>query len=223
MSVNITKFKYTYCPLGFKQGHDMSLHWKEWNRNDLVYGIAIPIIVVLLIVGFSFLSSALRGSFGGIVTGITMEIEELLIIVAIPLLLGLVWNRWAGGASGFLLGTLYALYWADSYHSIRGGGLILLAYILSGMLIGYMAGALNRGSSDFIRMLISGTVAATIGGIVLFGVFQLSSVNVVTGTTGLLISVLGRTACAVIIAVLAKVFVWYGLKAHYDHGGSAHS
>lgn len=190
----------------------MGLSWKQWNRGDIIYGIVAPVLVVLLIVVISQLSRLIGGGFS-IVTGITMELQELIVIVAVPLVLGLVWNRWAGGASGFLMGSFYALYWADSMHSLWGSGTILLAYLLSAMLIGYMAGALNKGSEDFRRMLVSGVVAATIGGIVLFGVFQLSSVNVVTGISGFLLTVLARTVCGVIVPVIAKVFMWYGISA----------
>ncbi len=195
----------------------MSLGWKEWNRSDIIYGIIAPIVVVLLIVAISKLGSLTGGGFG-IATGITMELQELVMIAVVPLLLGLVWNKWAGGASGFLLGTLYALYWADSYHSsfagarMSGFGTILLAYIISAMLIGYMAGALNKRSDNFRRMIISGIIASTIGGLVLFGVMQLSPINVVTGTYGFLLTVLSRTACGAIIPIIAKVFMWYGVS-----------
>jgi hypothetical protein len=79
------------------------------------------------------------------------------------------------------------------------------------MLIGYMAGALSKRSENFIRLLISGVVAGTIGGLMLFGVFQLSSANVVTGIDGFLLTVLTRTACGAVVAVIAKVFMWYGV------------
>jgi len=59
--------------------------------------------------------------------------------------------------------------------------------------------------------LISGILAATIGGIVMFGIFQLSTANVVTGIDGFLLTVLTRTLAGAIIAVLAKVFFWYGM------------
>jgi hypothetical protein len=194
----------------------MSLDWKQWNRNDLIYGIIAPVLVVLLIVAISQFRRLFGGGFG-VVTGITMDIQEVALIVAVPLVLGLVWNRWAGGASGFLLGSTYALYWADSYHSalaggrIVGYGTVLLAYILSAMLIGYMAGALNKRSENFRRMLIIGIVSATVGGVFLFGVFQLSSANVVTGWDGFLLTVLPRTACGVVVPIIAKVFMWYGV------------
>ena len=140
-----------------------------------------------------------------------MELQELIMIAVVPLLLGLVWNRWAGGASGFLLGSIYALYWADAYNSYPGSGTVLLAYVLSGMLIGYMAGALNKRSEKFVRMIVSGIIAATIGGIVLFVIFQLSTANVVAGIDGFLLTVLSRTACGAIIPIIAKVFIWYGI------------
>ena len=193
----------------------MGLDWKQWSRSDIIYGAIAPVLVVLLIVAISQLGRLLDNGFG-VFTGITMEVQELVIIVAVPLTLGLVWNRWAGGASGFLLGSIYALYWADSYHSsmagnIHGSGTVLLAYILSAMLIGYMAGALNKHSENFRRMLISGATAGTIGGVMLFLIFQLSPANVVTGISGLLLTVLARTACGLIVPVIAKLFMWYGV------------
>jgi len=194
----------------------MSLGWKQWNRSDIIYGIITPVIVVLLIVGISKLDSLFGGGYNA-VTGIIMQIQELLVIVAIPLLLGLVWNRWAGGASGFIMGTFYALYWADSYRSpfagsMFGANTILLGYILSAMLIGYMAGALNKRSDNFLRMITVGIFTTTLGGIMLFGILHLSPANVVTGIDGFLITVLSRTACGTIIPIIAKVFMWYGVS-----------
>ena len=198
----------------------MGLDWKHWSRNDIIYSVIAPILVVLLIVAISQPGRLLDNGFG-VFTGLTMELQELVVIVAVPLTLGLVWNRWAGGASGFLLGSIYALYWADSYHSpiaggIQGSGTVLLAYILSAMLIGYMAGALNKRSDNFRRMLISGSTAGTVGGVMLFLIFQLSPANVVTGISGLLLTVLARTACGLIVPVIAKLFMWYGV-AHNKH------
>jgi len=191
----------------------MSLGWKDWNRNDIIYGAAVPIATVLLIVFLSKLDTLIGGGFNA-VTGIIMELEELLIIVAVPLLLGLAWNKWAGGVAGFIMGSLYALYWADSYRSpfsgaMSGANTLLLGYVLSAMLIGYMAGALNKRSDNFKRMILIGTTTTTIGGILLFGIFQLSPVNVVTGIDGFLLTVITRTACGAIIPIVAKVFMWY--------------
>jgi hypothetical protein len=190
----------------------MSLDWKKWTKNDIIFGIILPVIAVFVIVLVSKLSSLFGGGFG-IVTGLTMEIAELVVIVGVPLALGLLWNQWAGGASGFLMGTFYALYWANSFRGISGSGTVLLAYIVSPMLIGYMAGALNKRSDNFKRILISALIAATIGGIVLFSVFQMSKANVVTGTTGFALTVLARMLAAVLTAIVVKVFFWYGMGA----------
>jgi hypothetical protein len=190
----------------------MSLNWKKWTKNDLLFGIVLPVVAVFVIVLISKLQSLIGGE-PGIVLGLTMEILELVVIVGVPLALGLLWNQWAGGASGFLMGTFYALYWAASFHGVAGSGTVLLAYILSAMLIGYMAGALNKRSDDFKRILISATVASTIGGIVMFAIFQMSPANVVTGVDGFALTVLARIIAAVLTGVVVKVFFWYGMGA----------
>ena len=197
----------------------MGVGWRDWSKSDVIYGIIVPVIVVLVIVGLSRVGSILGFGFSGssgIIIGIIMELEELTVAVGVPLLLGLVWNRWAGGASGFLMGSLYALYWADQYTRISSSGThfsagaVLLGYVISAMLIGYMAGALNKHSKEFYRMIIPGVIATTIGALLLFGVFQLSPANVVTGLDGFLLTVLPRIACGAIIPAVAKVFFWYG-------------
>lgn len=188
----------------------MSLDWKKWTKNDIIFGILLPVVAVFVIVLISKLQSIVGGEVG-IVFGLTMEILELVVIVGVPLALGLLWNQWAGGAAGFLMGTFYALYWANSFHGIAGSGTVLIAYILSPMLIGYMAGALNKRSDNFKRLLISGVVSASIGGIVLFTIFQMSTANVVTGTVGFALTILARIIAAVLTVVVVKVFFWYGM------------
>ncbi len=191
----------------------MALNWKQWSKKDIIYRIIIPVIVVLAIVGISKIRSIVgySSASAGIVIGIIMELFELTVIVAVPLILGLVWNQWAGGASGFLMGSLYAFYWSSSFHGAAGSGTVLLAYVLSAMLIGYIAGALNKGSQDFRRMIISGVTATVIGGAMLFWIFLLSPANVVTGIDGLLFTLLPRLACGALIPIVAKVLFWYGM------------
>ncbi len=185
---------------------------KTWTKNDLILGVILPIIVVFVIVLISKIPSLIGGE-PGLAIGLTMELLELVVIVGVPLSLGLLWNQWAGGASGFLMGTFYALYWQNSFHGIPGSGTVLLAYILSPMLIGYMAGSLNHRSDNFKRVLISSVVASTIGGFVLFGIFQMSTANVVTGWDGLALTVLARIIAALLTAVVVKIFFWYGMGA----------
>ncbi len=188
------------------------LDWKKWTKNDLIFGIILPTIAIFVIVLISQLSALTEGGYGA-VYGITSEIFELVIICAVPLALGLLWNQWAGGATGFLLGTMYALYWHPSYAQYEGSGLILLAYILSAMLIGYMAGALNKKSSNFKRLLVSGLIASTIGGVVLFTILQMSPMNVVDGIDGFALTVLVRPLAALLTAIVVKVLFRYGMNA----------
>jgi hypothetical protein len=42
----------------------MGLNWKEWNRSDIIFGIIVPLIVVLIIVGLSLVGPYLRDVFG---------------------------------------------------------------------------------------------------------------------------------------------------------------
>ena len=195
----------------------MTAEWKQWRRGDIIYGILAPVLVVLLVLLLSQLGSLLGGGRGGfgLVMGITSGISEAILIVVVPLLLGLAWNKWAGGASGFLLGSLYALYWRDSFMlAAHRGDVSLLGYVLSAMLIGYVAGALNNRSESLWRMVISGLVATTIGGLLLFGIYQLAPIPMVYGLFGFAITMLPRIACGVLIPIIAKVFMWYGVSMH---------
>ena len=104
--------------------------------------------------------------------------------------------------------------------SFRGGGAInlgptLLGWVLSAMLIGYMAGALNKHSENFRRMLIVGMVTTAVGGFFLLGMFQLSPSNVVPfDFSGFALNVATRIAAGAIVAIIAKVFMWYGVALH---------
>ncbi|MFW6111337.1 MAG: hypothetical protein ACOC6H_04795, partial [Thermoproteota archaeon] len=153
---------------------------------------------------------------------------KIILIAAIPLFFGLLWNRWAGGISGFLLGSIYALSESHKYLVINvfggdqgsfggfgggfgGGDLILLGYLVSAMLMGYMAGALNKSSNYFLRMLVSSLIAAVTGGLLLFLTHQFDPLNVVTGPFGFLVTVGSRIALAIIVPILAKIFMWFDI------------
>ncbi len=204
----------------------MGLGWKDWKRSDIIYGVIVPIVVVLAIVGIYYTSAFLlrgaggRGGSFGAVIGILTSLEEMVMIVGVPLVLGLVWNQWAGGSSGFLLGSIYSIWYAVEHNlfgATRGSFNLtptLLGWVLSAMLIGYMSGVLNKHSFSFSRMLIAGLVATATGGIFLFGMFQLSPSNVMTGADGFLLTVLPRIGAAVLIAVIARVITWYGVFSH---------
>ena len=89
------------------------------NISIIFGGIIIPIILVLLIYVF-----AVYLNVGGTyhVLGATNVIGVILfngfaqmIILGIPLVLGLLWNKWAGGAAGFIMGGIYYVASAGQY------------------------------------------------------------------------------------------------------------
>ena len=41
-----------------------------------------------------------------------------MIVLGIPLVLGLLWNKWAGGAAGFIMGGMYYVASAGQYNGI---------------------------------------------------------------------------------------------------------
>src|SRR4030065_2219789 len=154
----------------------MTARWKELLK-DILYGAIVPLIVGLIIIAFP-LSQPLVMQINPALIGILVfGLEEQILIVAVPMLFGLLWNRWAGGASGFLLGSIYALWYA--IYGARTPGwssdISLLGYCGSGMLIGYIAGALNKHSYTFSRMLFSGVVAGVFGALFLWVPLQLSN------------------------------------------------
>ena len=79
--------------------------WTEWNLNDIIYGIILPVIAAFLIIIFpteiAKILLEVDPSFG--LNAILVDgLGEALLVTAIPLFAGLIWNKWAGGATGFL-------------------------------------------------------------------------------------------------------------------------
>ncbi len=186
----------------------MSKRLRDLNLNDLLLGIAAPIIVCLIIIWFplneNFLTSL---GYGGILRGILVGgAQETVMIVAVPMLLGLMWNKWAGGASGFLLGSIFALWYSLSGVGVSGwiNNLSLLGYILSAMLIGYMSGALNQKSHNLSRLLFSGIVAGVSGGLFLYLTSQLSRYNFIP----LYLAMLPR----IIFGIVMPLIAWYAFR-----------
>jgi hypothetical protein len=120
---------------------------------------------------------------------------SLMVVLGVPLFLGLNWSKWAGGAAGFVTGTLYYLSFAgynmmwtiNNYVNSPMSGATLeelkafLAstpnlyrdpsfignYIVGAILVGYIAGALNNKSFSFKRKL-----GAALTATITVGVFQ---------------------------------------------------
>ena len=207
--------------------------WKDWRKNDIIFGIILPTVIVFLILiittevraffdatfpdpsGQSALTAILIDSFG-----------ETILIVAIPMFLGLLWNQWAGGASGFLLGSIYALYVNDTYAAFQMGlgsnmmigDISCLGYVVTAILVGYMAGALNRGSFSFRRMVVSALIAAVISSLILVWTLLppslggMSTISMITDVPyTLFIYLVPRVIFAIIVPLIATVFGWYGL------------
>jgi hypothetical protein len=99
----------------------------------------------------------------------------LMVVMGVPMFLGLNWSKWAGGAAGFVMGTLYYVAFAGyniQYSIINyGASLNLYAdpsfignYIVGAILIGYISGALNNKSFSLKRKLASAlTAGLTVG------------------------------------------------------------
>ena len=161
----------------------------KFKIADILYGIIIPLILVLLIYVLAIYvnPSGSQHVFG--VSGLSGTIAVILsqgfaqmIVLGVPLVLGLLWNKWAGGAAGFIMGGAYYMASAglyNGYYAYLGvsyasdpiyhnfyGDLSMLFYLVNAVIIGYMAGALTNGSTNFKRMLGAGLTAASLTAII---------------------------------------------------------
>ncbi|MCW4010231.1 MAG: hypothetical protein NWF05_06375 [Candidatus Bathyarchaeota archaeon] len=192
----------------------------------------MPIIVAVIIMLFPvFIGPAANSAFGteSPLPQILTHGFALMVMFAIPILVGLIWNKWAGGAAGFLLGTLYYLAYAG-YYSVGiaaewgapyyPGGLyrdpsFIGNYIVGGVLIGYIAGALNNKSWSFKRMFGAGMTAAFTVGIMQFVLnYQVSFGAWMTQSDPLYAfwtTMLPMVILGVIGPIVAKVMTWYGI------------
>jgi len=155
--------------------------------SDISLGIVIPIVIGILILLFPTVISdyleTVHVSFPEFIWGgpeiplqyiITIGITEGILTCAIPVTLGIAWNRWAGGASGFLTSILFTVSMAAYYGTGEWGfvpTLDWLGVIVAGMLAGYIAGSVMtmmrmKGRSGLKGMLIAGMVATTVATII---------------------------------------------------------
>jgi len=220
------------------------LETPKFKLSDIFYAVIIPLILVLLIYviavyvnpGGTHVVFGLTGSWAVIGVIFSTGLAQM-IILGIPLVLGLLWNKWAGGAAGFIMGGMYYVasaglytgyYETSSGHYNFFGDLSMLGYLVCAIVIGYMAGALNNGSSSFKRMLGAGLTAAVITA-VLQAYFNYSlslspamSMNhsawVSTQWLGIagfyegFIAFFPGIILGIIVPIIAKVMTWYGLQ-----------
>jgi len=179
---------------------------RDLKPKDILYGVVIPLIVGLIIIAFPISETALSQIHPALIGIFVFGIAEMIMTVAAPIVFGLLWNKWAGGVTGFLLGSIFALWYAIYGISTPGwtNDVSLLGYLVSAMMIGYMAGALNKRSRIFSRLLFSGFTAAVVGALFLFFAFQFSPLHLATGFTAFFITVVSRITIGLIVPVLVK-------------------
>jgi hypothetical protein len=236
---------------------------EKFKLADILYGLVVPLLIGILIIAFpTVLRPALdswfpapdmitgtAGSPYAFLTVIFTHGFAQMIILGVPLILGLLWNKWAGGAAGFLTGTLYYVAWAgyntqysvklaiDFYNAAAASGAdvatqlsyfvsslppnlwadpsFIGSWIVGGILIGYITGALNNKSMSFKRMLGSALTASIAVGIIQFTL----SMTVAAGAWmaqadpgfTLFTVMLPAILLGIIGPILAKVMTWYGL------------
>ncbi len=158
--------------------------------GTILWGLIIPLIIGIVIVIFPAVirplldsafpppSATSMGSPYAFLTVILTHGIALMVVLGVPVFVGLTWNQWAGGVTGFITGTLYYVAFAGyniQYSVINyGASQNLYAdpsfignYIVGGILVGYIAGALNNRSMRIKRMFGSAITAA-----LAIGIFQ---------------------------------------------------
>jgi hypothetical protein len=94
--------------------------------NGIFWGFILPVIIGVLIVAIpAVIGPALNGVFpaadpltgeGGspyaFITIILTHGLASMVVMGVPMFIGLNWSKWAGGAAGFLLGSIYYIAWS---------------------------------------------------------------------------------------------------------------
>jgi len=214
----------------------------KFKLSDIFGGILIPIILVLLIFVFAVYLNVggqyhVLGADNTLAVILVSGFAEM-IILGIPLVLGLLWNKWAGGAAGFIMGGLYYVAQAGQYNGLFAGygvttynffgDVSMLFWIVYGVTIGYMAGALCNGSTNFKRMLISGLTSAIIISVIKAYLNYTVALEpgrqmaqdswAVDPLMAVVTNFVPLIALGVIVPILGKVMTWYGLQPQ-KHAG----
>ena len=150
--------------------------------NGVLWGVVIPVIIGIVIILFpTAIGPALNSAFPpdsdlSYIPQILTHGFAVMAMFGVPLFVGLTWSKWAGGVAGFLCGTLYYLGYAGYYTAVIGFNVdfnmyrdpsFIGNYIVGGILIGYIAGALSNKSFRIKRML-----GAALTATIIVGVFQ---------------------------------------------------
>src|SRR5512138_1175373 len=211
----------------------------KFKLADIFGGLIIPIILVILIFvlavyvnpsgQYHVLGAA--GTTGTVAVILTQGFLQM-IVLGIPLVLGLLWNKWAGGAAGFIMGGLYYVASAGQYNGLYAasgvttynffGDVSMIFYVVNAVIIGYIAGSLANGSTNFKRMLGAGLTAAIVTAVIQAYLNYTVSLAPARGMAqglwatdlgqAILINFVPSIALGVIVPILAKVMTWYGLQ-----------
>jgi hypothetical protein len=207
---------------------------ERFKLKDLIDGIVIPMILVLLIAVLAIYVNV-TGPFHvlgeGVIGVILTQGFAQMIVLGIPLVLGLLWNKWAGGAAGFVMGGMYYVASAGHYNGLYSsmgvttynffGDTSMLFYLVNAVIIGYIAGSLNNRSTNFKRMLGAGLTAALITAVIQAFMNYNFSLEPARGMAqglwqdlpnALLINFVPSIALGIIVPVLGKVMTWYGIQ-----------
>jgi len=218
------------------------LETEKFKLADILTGILIPLAVAALIFVLGIFVTVtgtyhVLGSGNTIAVILTTGFAQM-IILGIPLVLGLLWNKWAGGAAGFIMGGAYYVASAGYYNGVYAsystftynffGDFSMISYIVMAILIGYIAGALNNKSTSFLRMLGAGMTAAVITAVIqaylnvtvalsparAMGIAEWKNTSIlgVAGIYGFVLAFIPSIALGVIVPIVAKVMTWYGLQ-----------
>jgi hypothetical protein len=214
------------------------LETPKFKLADILFGIIIPMILVLLIYVLAVYVNpsgpnhvlGVSGLAGTVAVILTQGFAQM-IVLGIPLVLGLLWNKWAGGAAGFIMGGMYYVATAGLYTGYYAGSspaynfygdLSILFYLVNAVIIGYIAGSLTNGSTNFKRMLGAGLTAsvivAVIQAVMNYTISLKPSRDMAQGSwvadpvNAFIIAFVPGIALGVIVPILAKVMTWYGLQ-----------
>jgi len=203
---------------------------EKLSLNTILYGLIVPVIIGLVIILFATEIRVWLLNYFGMESSVPYILTfgfAWMIMFGLPLLMGLIWNKWAGGAAGFLMGSIYYLAMAgySSFTYLSYGqtwnfyaDASLLTYIVVGILIGYIAGALNNNSYSFKRMLIAGMTAAITTGLLQFLVnYQWAlepnrNMTLADPAYAFFLVMLPAIILGVLVPIVAKVITWYGLS-----------
>ncbi len=209
---------------------------EKFKIKDLFDAIVIPIILVILIFVLAFYinptgSEHIIGEANTIAVILTQGFAQMLVL-GVPLILGLLWNKWAGGAAGFITGGMYYLASAGEYNGVYAsagvttynffGDISMLFYLVNAVIIGYMAGSLNNRSTSFKRMLGAALTAAIITAVIQAllnytialepGRLMAQNNWATDPLLAIVVNFVPSIALGIIVPILAKVMTWYGIQ-----------